>query len=766
MNLEFAEIRNINKLCNLENKGSNNENVPLNVNIPYYQRPYKWDKTRIDKLIDDFYENEDSDDEKEGYFAGTVVMVKGESGRFEVVDGQQRITTLFLLNYLRFILIRGHIELIIKTKRMSQLIPKFNEMISAAVNLFDKGRIEKLGEIGKKIEAFTAGIEEQSDEGGSGEKERIWDELLEYYEKEMCLPERNFTNIENYKKESFMADKKFLSGVELTLKYSRSSYNEQLKEALSRVVILMQEDSNPRFDVLSYDKNSASKSAVTVQYMNAMSIIYDKLVGAYITGDEKPVEHIVALENIMKKILENINFCVVVTGREKDAYTLFEVLNDRNFPIEDLELIKNLFYKYYCKKNENDESTDEYIEKADTKWGKIFSDVTGKKEQSKLISYLAAQYFTADGRLKYNDNEKYREAIEKEYLNKKQHYDGKSLLNDICIYEMLSIILDEFDFKYQKKAENVIKAERENAKSITYKALNLFNALKLYGVIPAVTNIIIKKFLEKHKLDELGTDGYIKVFRGYVQGIKNDSTNSNIEYEQIHRVAYDLWRFALLAQNSDKPRSIAKDYIARVDVPHSDYVLRVETQQMDALNEEFRRWINAWKYGNENSQLKVKVLFINLFNSNKIENTLIFNKTGTNFKTDNIQLDHLEPDKMDTIAVEKYFEPSSKLPRETYTDSLGNFMIMDADSNNDKSTMPLQTALKVYDEMAGGHWLVKEIHELFNDSECGTDKKIDGGNYRTPNEEFFSRRKRRLICYFKALLNKRFDDDKVEVSEH
>ena len=151
MNLEFAEIRNINKLCNLENKGSNNENVPLNVNIPYYQRPYKWDKIRIDKLIDDFYENDESDDEKEGYFAGTVVMVKGENGRFEVVDGQQRITTLFLMNYLRFILIRGHIELLIKTKRMSKLITEFNEMISAAVNLFDKDRIEKLSEILKKF---------------------------------------------------------------------------------------------------------------------------------------------------------------------------------------------------------------------------------------------------------------------------------------------------------------------------------------------------------------------------------------------------------------------------------------------------------------------------------------------------------------------------------------------------------------------------------------------------------------------------------------
>ena len=160
----------------------------------------------------------------------------------------------------------------------------------------------------------------------------------------------------------------------------------------------------------------------------------------------------------------------------------------------------------------------------------------------------------------------------------------------------------------------------------------------------------------------------------------------------------------------------------------------------------------------------MKVLFINLFYTNRVENKLIFNKTGTKFPTDNIQLDHLEPDKINSTAMEKYFEPSSKNAREDYTDSLGNFMIMDADSNVDKSTLPLQDALKIYDKM-GEHWLIREIHDVFEEDSCGTNRNIDNKIYRVPNEEFFNRRKQRLITYFKAILNKRLGDDSVEIPD-
>ena len=40
MDLKGAEIRNILEMC--MNIGTKNR-VPLNVKIPYYQRPYRWD---------------------------------------------------------------------------------------------------------------------------------------------------------------------------------------------------------------------------------------------------------------------------------------------------------------------------------------------------------------------------------------------------------------------------------------------------------------------------------------------------------------------------------------------------------------------------------------------------------------------------------------------------------------------------------------------------------------------------------------------------
>lgn len=762
MDLRFAEIRNLGQLCNIENKGNKKENIPLNVVIPYYQRPYKWDSTRIGNLITDFHNNEEGEDEEgEGYFAGSVVMVEGRNGEFEVVDGQQRITTLFLTNYLRFVLVRSYIELMINMKRISKIPILMNELIDTAVNIFDRDKVEQLKNVKEGVDNFISTVEEQS----ADDIEKAWDDMLEYYQSNMWLPKKNFSNMDIYKKEYFNLNRKLLSNVSLALRYSRNGYNEKLKEALSRIMIIMPESSNPCFETLSFDKNSEAKNPVTEQYINAAKYIYDGIVDSYISGQEKPIEYIKATDSAMKKILNNINFCVVVTGKEKDAYTLFEVLNDRNFPVEDLELIKNLFYKWYCKHNEDDAGADYYIEKADKKWvEEIFPISTKGKERSKLISYLAAQYFTADSRLKYNDNEKYREVIEKEYLNKKNVYEGEDLLNDIRIYEMLGIMLDEFDFRYQKKAENVIKAERESAKSITYKALNLLNALTLYGVIPAITNVIIKKFLDKHPFDECSGDAQIMKFREFVQGIIKDSANNNAEYIDIHNVSYNFWRYALLAQNSDRVRGIAKDYILKNNSFSTDYVLKVDSQDIDMLNEEFRRWINAWKYGNEKSQLKVKVLFINLFYTNRVENKLIFNKTGTKFPTDNIQLDHLEPDKINSTAMEKYFEPSSKNAREDYTDSLGNFMIMDADSNVDKSTLPLQDALKIYDKM-GEHWLIREIHDVFEEDSCGTNRNIDNKIYRVPNEEFFNRRKQRLITYFKAILNKRLGDDSVEIPD-
>lgn len=64
--------------------------------IPDYQRPYKWDEEKCDILWEDitnFHENKNVSDE---YFLGTIVSFKNENN-IEVIDGQQRITSFFLL---------------------------------------------------------------------------------------------------------------------------------------------------------------------------------------------------------------------------------------------------------------------------------------------------------------------------------------------------------------------------------------------------------------------------------------------------------------------------------------------------------------------------------------------------------------------------------------------------------------------------------------------------------------------------------------------
>ena len=81
--------------------------------IPRYQRPYAWTTEQAGEMFDDLaraarceHRLEDSDP----YFLGSVVLVKDEGdARAEVVDGQQRLTTLItLLSVVREFLPPGH----------------------------------------------------------------------------------------------------------------------------------------------------------------------------------------------------------------------------------------------------------------------------------------------------------------------------------------------------------------------------------------------------------------------------------------------------------------------------------------------------------------------------------------------------------------------------------------------------------------------------------------------------------------------------------
>ncbi|MGX7101494.1 DUF262 domain-containing protein [Gemella sanguinis] len=64
--------------------------------IPEYQRPYAWTDDQVLTLFEDLVEYTNNQNES-SYFLGCIVSFSNENKEQEIIDGQQRITTLFLL---------------------------------------------------------------------------------------------------------------------------------------------------------------------------------------------------------------------------------------------------------------------------------------------------------------------------------------------------------------------------------------------------------------------------------------------------------------------------------------------------------------------------------------------------------------------------------------------------------------------------------------------------------------------------------------------
>lgn len=66
--------------------------------IPAYQRPYEWKYSQIDKVLEEIFSLADNEASKEEYaFLGSLQFNINENEEKEIIDGQQRLTTLFLI---------------------------------------------------------------------------------------------------------------------------------------------------------------------------------------------------------------------------------------------------------------------------------------------------------------------------------------------------------------------------------------------------------------------------------------------------------------------------------------------------------------------------------------------------------------------------------------------------------------------------------------------------------------------------------------------
>ncbi len=69
--------------------------------IPYYQRGYKWESRQVEDLLEDILEfsmkKERGELNRKEFYCLQPIVVKENKGTYEVIDGQQRLTTIYII---------------------------------------------------------------------------------------------------------------------------------------------------------------------------------------------------------------------------------------------------------------------------------------------------------------------------------------------------------------------------------------------------------------------------------------------------------------------------------------------------------------------------------------------------------------------------------------------------------------------------------------------------------------------------------------------
>ena len=91
--MAMKDLKTILEECSIRDIYFSNKGISILYKIPIYQRNYAWEREEIHALIKDVHDSM----KKPVYYIGTLVTYKREENIFEVIDGQQRLTTIYII---------------------------------------------------------------------------------------------------------------------------------------------------------------------------------------------------------------------------------------------------------------------------------------------------------------------------------------------------------------------------------------------------------------------------------------------------------------------------------------------------------------------------------------------------------------------------------------------------------------------------------------------------------------------------------------------
>lgn len=764
--LETAEIKDIQSLISNDNE--------LNIRVNFYQRPYKWTAKKINELFEDYKENRESGKSSQEYFIGAVVLVdernlkerdSGEVWKYQVVDGQQRFTTLFLFNYIKYMLLIRKVDIAAKTNRSTDFIEGLKSMEKCY-----KGYIgsNKWKEIAKANHIISNAFDE-----ANRKREPISDYDLNIWRESVGWIRNPDISASNYYDKCKKAMVDFLDGEYIKIHYENQYFNQLLKEALAQIVFKFSDTSDVVFceeamEYYDYDENE--ETVIECPYVLRAYGIFEQIKLMYMELNKLSVstyDKLIGYIQCIDEMLKNIKMCMIVTSDEDDAYKLFETLNDRSESVNNLELLKNDFFKTYVKTSgDAPEIINKNISNLDDEWRKIFFYYEDLKPE--IFEYMTV-WFT--GNTDKNTSEKKRKLI-KAYLEKyseNYRYSYERIKKDFEYMKYIQNLLckihrlnDSREINYKEDSQLSLYIENDISSSMVKRALGIAMNIPYPNVVAAIICDIIHNFASNTFLNDYNYDMYI-----------NDVFNENTcrhKYPGLWNDACIMWKVIILSQNYESPKKFSNKLVQKCNInkvntirQFEQHIIQFNSSEIDEdkMMEEFEGWIEEWKFSDNKGKIKIKNLFMHMFlkyDRNPETGKLILNQTiGRCYTSDAIKqdLDHMDAKRVNrqNDNEKKYFHYNFS-DRTDYINSLGNMMPLPVKINRGKHNTPMYKTIESYSRENLNGWIFDMAKEDFDNYHI-----IEEG-YKKPTEQFFNNRKDCLIDYFKRIVkNQKFMPD-------
>lgn len=764
--LDTAEIKDLQSLIT-------NGNI-LNIKVKFYQRPYRWTAKKVTDLFEDYRDNRESalmngDNSKE-YFIGAVVFVdervqeekdSGKIWKYQVVDGQQRFTTLFLFNYIKYILLVKKVDEAARGNKSRDFNASLEAMEACYKGFIGENNLNE-------IERANSDLSNAFDNANQQRIDIDLKDLNKWRQRVGWIADPDISANDYYEK-CRAAMYSFLQNEELGITYENDNFNKYFKEALAKIVIKFSNASEAAFcleSVEDYDENDETQ--VEFPYVQRAFGIFEQIKQLYKVINPNAADSYIKLcgyINLIDEMLENIKLCMIVSSDEDDAYKLFETLNDRSESVNDLELLKNYFYKTYTETSgEPQKQVLKNISMLDNRWRDIFFKY--EELEPEIFEYMTV-FFT--GNTSKNTNERKRKLI-KNYLSSYKRtykpYSFEVINRDFYYIEYIQKILlkiHRIDMTAMRKvsedSQMSLFIENDLNASIVKRALGLAMNLPYPVVVASLICDIIHNYANNANN---GTS-----FDIYLEDVLNEERCKN-KYPGLWKDACVLWKVTILSRNYESPKLLSDILAEKCNISRTSVSRKVEDQiiQFDAnvleeseVYKEFQEWISEWKFSDGAGKIKIKNLFMHLFLKYDLDkNTGKLKRASHIVRTYAIEaikqdLDHMDASRMDKQNKTRYFH-YNLTDRTDFTNGLGNMIPLPVAINRGKHNTPMKDTMTAFAEENLTGWIFEEAIDLFQKNHTVIN------NYEVPTEAFFNKRKDLLIAYFKRIVkNQKYNPD-------